>query len=120
MATKATTSAQVHTSGAYRNNPAWHAAHAQAKAAGRGNATYTQACIAITHLGWRAPGGTTSWHTSTNPTAMGHLKAMGFGTAGLSIAACMAKAVAQLVASANTPQQTQAAKALQAMLPPAK
>lgn len=119
MATKATPT-PVHTAGPYRNNPAWHAAHAQAQSAGKGNPVYTQACIAITHLGWRAPGGTTSWHASTNPTAMGHLKAMGFATAGLPIAQCMAKAVAQLVASAATPQQTQAAKALLAMLPPAK
>ena len=115
MATKTTNN--VHTAGPYRNNVAFATAHKQAQGAGKGNPTYMQACTVITHLGWRAPGGTTSWHTSTNATAMGHLKAMGMATAGLPIAQCMAKAVAQLVASATTPAQKQAAAALLAMLP---
>lgn len=120
MATKATPAPAVHTAGPYRNNAQWATAHSAAKVAGRGNPVYMQAVTVVTHLGWRAPGGTTSWHAGTNATAMGHIKAMGMATAGLPIAACMAKAVAQMVASATTPQQTQAAKALQAMLPAAK
>lgn len=117
MATKAST-AQVHTAGPYRNNVAWATAHKAAQAAGKGNPAYTQACTVITHLGWRAPGGVTSWHASTNATAMGHIKAMGLAAGGLPIAQCMATAVAQLVASATTPAQAQHAATLLAMLPP--
>lgn len=116
MASKASTT-QVHTVGAYRNNPAWATAHAAAGKAGVGNAPYMQAVVCITHLGWRTPKSVTSWHASTNATAKGHLQALGLWAPGIPLPQAMHVAVGAMVKHAANTAQKQHAAELLAMLP---
>ena len=82
----------------YRNVPAWHAAHAAAVGAHRGNATARAALVVATHLAWRGPGASVAWHKSTNPAMLATATALGVKV-GQPVSAAMALVVKSLPAS---------------------
>ena len=112
---QATAAPQVHTAGAYRSNAAWHTAAQAANAASAGNPAYKAAAQVITHLGWRAPGGTVGWHKGTNANMVANAAAMGVQP-GMAVQPAMALAVAALGKAATTPLQQQQAATLAAMV----
>lgn len=81
--------------GPYRTVAAWHAAHAAAVGAHRGNAAARASLTVATHLAWRAPAGTVAWHKGTNAAMLAHAKSLGIST-GQPVHAAMALVVASL------------------------
>ena len=77
--------------GPYRTVPAWHAAHAAAVGAHRGNAAARATCGVLTHLAWRAP----------HAAMLAHAESLGV-TVGMPVAAAVAACVAALPAGPTT------------------
>lgn len=95
----------------YRATPAWHAAHAAALGAQRGNATARAALQVATHLAWRTPTGTVGWHKGTNAAMLATATTLGVQV-GMPVHVAMAKVVAALPAHATTTALAKATKAL--------
>lgn len=85
----------------YRNVPAWHAAHAAAVGAHRGNATARAALVVATHLAWRGPGASVAWHKSTNPAMLATATTLGVKV-GMPVAQAMSLVVNSLPKSPTT------------------
>lgn len=102
--------------GPYRTNAAWHAAHAAAVGANRGNAAHRATCGVLTHLAWRAPGASVAWHKGTNAAMLAHAASLGIAT-GMPVHAAVAACVAALP---KAPTTTALAKATAALAPAAK
>ena len=81
--------------GPYRAEPGWHAAHAAAVGAMRGNAAARATLGVATHLAWRAPGGTVAWHKGTNAAMLAHAATLGVAP-GMPVHEAMAAVVAAL------------------------
>ena len=114
--TTATTTATTATAGPYRTNPTWHAAHAAAVGAHRGNATARAALQVATHLAWRAPGGSVAWHKGTNAAMLATASTLGVQV-GQPVHVAMQLVVASLPAGPTT---TALAKATTALAPAGK
>lgn len=100
----------------YRTVPAWHAAHAAAVGAHRGNAAARAACTVATHLAWRTPGASVAWHKGTNAAMLAHA-----ATLGVQVGMPVHKAMALVVASLPQHPTTAAlAKATAALAPAGK
>lgn len=95
----------------YRATPAWHAAHAAAVGAHRGNATARAACTVATHLAWRTPGASVAWHTGTNAAMLATAATLGV-TPGMPVHVAMGKVVASLPAHTATTALRKATAAL--------
>ena len=98
-------------SGPYRTNPTWHAAHAAAVGAHRGNAAARAALQVATHLAWRAPGASVAWHKGTNAAMLATAGTLGVQV-GQPVHAAMALVVASLPAGPTTTALAQATAAL--------
>jgi len=85
----------------YRATPAWHAAHAAAVGAHRGNASARAALTVATHLAWRTPTGSVGWHKGTNAAMLATATALGVKV-GMPVHAAMALVVASLPAGPTT------------------
>lgn len=85
----------------YRNVPAWHAAHAAAVGAQRGNATARAALVVATHLAWRGPGASVAWHKSTNPAMLATATTLGVKV-GMPVSQAMALVVKSLPTGPTT------------------
>ena len=79
----------------YRTVPTWHAAHAAAVGAHRGNAAARATCGVLTHLAWKAPTATVGWHKGTNAAMLAHAASLGVKV-GMPVAEAVALAVAAL------------------------
>ena len=102
--------------GPYRTVPAWHAAHAAAVGAHRGNAAARASLVVATHLAWRAPSGSVGWHKGTNAAMLAHAASLGVKV-GMPVHAAMALVVKSLPAHPTT---TALAKATSALVPAGK
>ena len=111
MATKPATKPATPTTGPYRSNPTWHAAHAAAVGALRGNAQARAALTVATHLAWRAPGASVAWHKGTNAAMLSTANTLGV-TTGQPVHAAMALVVASLPAGPTTAALAKATAAL--------
>lgn len=89
------------TTGPYRTNAAWHAAHAAAVGANRGNAAARATCGVLTHLAWRAPGASVAWHKGTNAAMLAHAATLGVQP-GMPVHKAVALCVAALPAHPTT------------------
>ena len=112
MTTKSETAPKT---GPYRNDAGWHAAHAAAVGAHRGDATARATMTVLTHLAWRAPGASVAWHKSTNPAMVAQAT-----TLGISVGMPLHEAVALAVASLPAHDTTVALAKETAALAPAK
>jgi hypothetical protein len=110
-ASKAASKAATATSGPYRSVPAWHAAHQAALGQQRGNATHRATVGVLTHLGWRAPGGSVAWHKGTNAAMLAHAATLGVRV-GMPVHAAVALCVAALPAHPTTTALHKATAAL--------
>lgn len=97
----------------YRATPAWHAAHAAAVGAMRGNPVARATLQVATHLAWRTPTGAVGWHKGTNAAMLAQAKALGIEP-GMPAHAAMATVVAALP---KHPTCTALAKATAALAP---
>jgi hypothetical protein len=97
--------------GPYRTHAGWHAAHAAAVGANRGNPTARAACTVATHLAWRAPGASVAWHKGTNAAMLAHCATLGIST-GMPVHAAMALVVASLPAGPTTTALARETRAL--------
>ena len=113
--TTTTTTTTAH-AGPYRTHAAWHAAHAAAVGANRGNAAARATCGVLTHLAWRAPGASVAWHKGTNAAMLAHAGSLGIEV-GMPVHAAVALCVAALPAHPTT---TALAKQSAALAPAAK
>lgn len=104
------------TTGPYRTNATWHAAHAAAVGAHRGNAAARAALTVATHLAWRAPGASVAWHKGTNAAMLATATTLGVVT-GQPVHVAMGKVVASLPSGPTT---TALAKATAALAPASK
>lgn len=95
----------------YRANPAWHAAHAAAVGANRGNAAARATTGVLTHLAWRAPAGAVAWHKGTNAAMLAHAATLGV-VVGMPVHKAVALCVAALPAGATTTALHKATTAL--------
>lgn len=109
--TTGATTAPAPTAGPYRTNPAWHAAHAAALGAQRGNATARAALGVATHLAWRGPGASVAWHKRTNAAMLATAATLGV-VPGMPVHAAMAKVVGSLPAHPTTTALRKATAAL--------
>lgn len=97
----ATSTATATHTGPYRTNATWHAAHAAAVGAQRGNATAAATLRVCTHLAWRAPGASVAWHKGTNAAMLAHAATLGVQP-GMPVHKAMAACVAALPKHATT------------------
>ena len=115
-ATQAQATQATQATGPYRTNATWHAAHAAAVGAHRGNPAARAALTVATHLAWRAPGASVAWHKGTNAAMLATA-----GTLGVQVGQPVHAAMALVVASLPTgPTTTALAKATAALAPAGK
>jgi hypothetical protein len=112
----ATTAAKPAAAAPYRTVPAWHAAHAAAVGANRGNAAHRATCGVLTHLAWRSPAAAVAWHKGTNAAMLAHAASLGISV-GQPVAAAVAACVASLP---KHPTTTALAKETAALAPAGK
>ena len=108
--TTAPAPAPAHT-GPYRTDAAWHAAHAAAVGANRGNATARATCTVLTHLAWRAPAASVAWHKGTNAAMLAHAATLKIAV-GMPVHEAVALAVAALPEGDTTAALAAATEAL--------
>jgi len=115
MTTKAKTAPKAPAVGPYRNDAAWHAAHAASVGANRADPTHRATTTVLTHLGWRAPGSAVAWHKGTNPAMLAHAD-----TLGVTVGQPVHEAVAACVAALPDSETTTALAAATVALAPKK
>jgi len=103
----------------YRNEPAWHAAHAASVGAMRGKAEARAALTVATHLAWRTPGASVAWHAKTNEAMLATSRALGVEP-GMPVHEAMSLVVASLPKDPTTTVLAKETAALAPAKTPAK